>query len=443
MDVSSLLGKRKTAGMAIDDVFLGLSAAGALNTANGWRPLSLRGRAAALTFMPGWLTSELPLQTIAAQAAGTALFARRGALDTGKGKLGLALSLASWVGLYGLHRVATQSGRVLEDALRDGLGTDYRDRMAPQFAPPADVPITRRQIAVPFHNQRRRFSRDRNLSYGELGKRSQLDIWKRADLRPDAKAPVLFQVHGGGWVIGEKEQQANPLMAHLSERGWVCVAINYPLSPRATWPDHIVEVKRALAWTKEHIAEHGGDPEFVVITGGSAGGHLCSLAALSANDPELQPGFEDADTSVAAAVPFYGVYDFTNRDGTGNEFMEDFLARVVMKVPLAANRAAWEQASTMSWVSPEAPPFFIIHGSNDSLVPVEQARSFARMMKSSSRCEVVYAELPRAQHAFEVFWSVRALHTIRAVDRFLAVIRSEHGAPRAPTAGETARSTPS
>ena len=442
MNVSSLLGKGETGPMAIDDVYLGLSAASALNTANAWQPLSRRGRAAAMTFMPGFLTSELPLPTIAAQAAITALLARRGALSTGKGKLGLALSLASWAGLYGLHRIASQSGTVLEDALRDGLGPDYRDRMAPEFAPPADVPITRRQIVTPFQNARRRYSRDRNISYGELGKRSRLDIWKRADLPVDAKAPVLFQVHGGGWVIGEKEQQANPLMAHLCERGWICVAINYPLSPRATWPDHIVEVKRALAWTKEHIAEHGGDPDFVVITGGSAGGHLCSLAALSANDPELQPGFEDADTAVVAAVPFYGVYDFTNRDGTGNEFMEDFLARVVLKVPLAHNRALWEQASTMSWVSPEAPPFFIIHGTNDSLVPVEQARSFAEMMKRSSRREVVYAELPRAQHAFELFWSVRAVHTIRAVDRFLAVIRSEHGAPRASTSGDTARSTP-
>ena len=429
--------------MDTDRAFLALSAAGALNTLNAWQPLTRRSRAASLTFMPGWLTSELPLQTIATQAAGTALLARLGALRTTPGKVGLGLALASWAGLYGLHRVASQSDRVLEQALVDGLGADYRDRMAPEFAPPADVPITRRQVATPFRNQRRRYTRERNLSYGELGKRSRLDVWARADLPSDAKAPVLFQVHGGGWVIGEKEQQANPLMAHLSERGWVCVAANYPLSPRATWPDHIVEVKRALAWTKENIARYGGDPDFVVITGGSAGGHLASLAALSANDPELQPGFEDADTSVVAAVPFYGVYDFTNRDGTGNRHMEDFLARVVLKTPLTADRGLWEQASTMSWVSPEAPPFFIIHGSNDSLVPIEQARSFAHMMKASSRREVVFAELPRAQHAFEVFWSVRSMHTIRAVDRFLAVIRSEHGAPRAPTAGDTARSAPS
>ena len=99
-------------------------------------------------------------------------------------------------------------------------------------------------------------------------------------------------------------------MSHLAELGWVCVAINYRLSPRSTWPDQIIDVKRALAWTKEHIAEYGGDPDWVAITGGSAGGHLSSLAALTPNDPQFQPGFEDADTSVRAAVPFYGLYDF-------------------------------------------------------------------------------------------------------------------------------------
>ena len=60
-------------------------------------------------------------------------------------------------------------------------------------------------------------------------------------------------------------------------------------------------VKRALAWVKQHIAEYGGDPDFIAITGGSAGGHLSSLAALTPNYPQFQPGFEDADTRVQAA----------------------------------------------------------------------------------------------------------------------------------------------
>jgi acetyl esterase/lipase len=280
---------------------------------------------------------------------------------------------------------------------------------------------------LPAFGVRRRYAAARDLSYGDHGRRNHLDIWRRADLPADAPAPVLVQVHGGAWTMGEKRGQAHPLMAHLAERGWVCVAINYRLSPRAHWPDHIVDVKRALAWTKANIADHGGDPSFVVITGGSAGGHLAALAALTPDLASFQPGFEDADTSVAAAVPFYGVYDFTNRDGSASRALVPFLERRVMRSALADDRAVWHEASPVSHVRPDAPPFFVLHGTNDVLVPVEQARSFVRCLRGASRNPVVYAELPRAQHAFDVLPSVRVHHTVRAVERFLAVVRSEHG----------------
>src|SRR3989442_2578192 len=101
----------------------------------------------------------------------------------------------------------------------------------------------------------------------------------------------------------------SPLMLPLAAEGWVCVAANYRLSPRAAFPEHLIDCKLALRWVREHIESFGGDPDFVVVTGGSAGGHLAALVALTANAPEYQPGFEDTDTSVTACVPFYGVYD--------------------------------------------------------------------------------------------------------------------------------------
>ena len=126
---------------------------------------------------------------------------------------------------------------------------------------------------------------------------------------------MLLQVHGGAWTIGKKEQQGIPLMQHLAAKGWVCVAINYRLSPRDPWPAQVVDVKKAIHWIREHIAEYGGDPDYIAITGGSAGGHLTALAALTPNDPEWQPGFEDADTSVQLAIPHYGVYDLAGSTG--------------------------------------------------------------------------------------------------------------------------------
>jgi acetyl esterase/lipase len=254
-----------------------------------------------------------------------------------------------------------------------------------------------------------------------------LDVWKRPDLPDDGRAPVLLQIHGGAWTVGRKEGQAYPLMAHLAERGWVCVAINYRLSPRATWPDHIVDVKRAIWWTRRSIAEHGGDPDFLVVTGGSAGGHLAALAALTPGYAGWQPGFEETDTSVAAAVPFYGVYDFTDRNGDANPSLEPLLTSRVFKTSLTDDRENWDLASPMSHVAADAPPFFVLHGTNDTVVPVEQARAFSSMLRTVSRQPVVYAELARAQHAFDVMPSVRAHHTMHAVERFLAVVRSRQG----------------
>lgn len=211
-------------------------------------------------------------------------------------------------------------------------------------------------------------------------------------------------------------------MSHLAELGWICVAINYRHSPRNTWPDHIIDVKRALAWVKAHISEYGGDPDFIAITGGSAGGHLSSLAALTPNDPRFQPGFEEADTRVQAAVPFYGVYDFTRLQDAMHPMMLPLLERMVVKQPRTANMQSYLDASPVTHISADAPPFFVLHGRNDSLVPVQQARGFVDQLRQVSKQPVVYAELPFTQHAFDLLGSARAAHTAIAVEQFLAEV---------------------
>ena len=127
---------------------------------------------------------------------------------------------------------------------------------------------------------------------------------------------MLLQVHGGGWTIGNKDTQGIPLMMHLAARGWVCVAINYRLSPRDPFPgpDRRREAGDRLgARAHRRARRHPGLPGRHRWVGR---GHLAALAALTQNDPEYQPGFEDADTTVQAAVPFYGVYDLAGSIGT-------------------------------------------------------------------------------------------------------------------------------
>src|SRR5690606_15733844 len=113
-------------------------------------------------------------------------------------------------------------------------------------------------------------------------------------------------------------------------------------------------------------------------------------------------------------------YDFLDRDGAfGRQSMEGFLQRYVMKVPLAERREIWDRASPISHIHADAPPFFVIHGTHDSLAPVESARAFVAALRAVSRQPVLYAELPGAQHAFDVLHSLRTGHTINAVHRFL------------------------
>ena len=402
-------------------------AAAAATTANAVRPFG-RGRMLAVpSFALGLAPSEFPVQTGLLQLGVGAVLVRGGGVQGWQGRLGIAAHVASAAGLAVVARRAGRAGDVLEAALVEGLGADYRSRIAHPFTPRPEPALTHRARLRPERRFRRRYRAARDIRYGDFGVRNELDVWKRRDLPADARAPVLFQVHGGAWTMGRKEGQAEPLMAHLAERGWVCVTANYRLSPRATWPDQIVDVKRALAWVKATIAEHGGDPDFVVITGGSAGGHLSALAAVTANVAEYQPGFEAADTTVAAAVPFYGVYDLVNAHGATNDGLERHLAGRVFKSRLSEDRRRWEQASPISHVGPEVPPFFVLHGTNDSLVPTAQAQTFVRALRDRSSQPVVYAELPGAQHAFEAMPSERTHATVHAVERFLAVVRTGHG----------------
>ena len=334
----------------------------------------------------------------------------------------------SWTGLVAGLIAANRTDRVFEKAFAEAFGPGWRDTIDSAWAPQHSG-IEWARVFSGSRFRRRGVVRTRDLPYvdDEL-RRHRLDVWRRVDVGP--AAPVLLQIHGGAWMIGSKEQQARPLMYHLAERGWICVAINYRLSPKATWPDHLVDCKLAVKWVREHIAEYGGDPDYVVVTGGSAGGHLAAMVGLTANRPEFQPGFEDVDTSVRAMVPFYGVFDFLDRHGfrrdAGTSFRQ-IAAHHVLKAHPDEQPDVFAQASPLDQIHRDAPPALVVHGDLDLLAPVEEARLFVERLREVSSAPAVYVELVGAQHAFEMFHSIRALHTVSAVDAFLAWLLSRDG----------------
>ncbi|MGV0042241.1 alpha/beta hydrolase fold domain-containing protein [Mycobacterium colombiense] len=403
---------------------LAVSAVTAASTLNAYRPLARGGFPSLYAWMFGLVVTELPLQTLLTQLGGLALTGRR--LTRPVRIVAWVVAGLSTVGLLNLSRAGHRANVPLAEALDSGLGDDRLTESANLWRRPAGGGTAKTPGLLRMLRIYRDYAHDSDISYGEYGSANHLDIWRRPDLDPAGKAPVLFQIPGGAWTTGNKRGQAHPLMSHLAELGWICVAINYRHSPRNTWPDHIVDVKRALAWVKEHIAEYGGDPDFVVITGGSAGGHLTALAALTQNDPQFQPGFEDADTRVQAAVPFYGIYDFTRFDKTLHPMMPGLLIKSIIKQKPSTHLQTFEAASPVNHVHADAPPFFVLHGTNDSLAYVEQARTFVERLRQASTRPVVYAELPLTQHAFDIFGSVRAAHTAVAVEQFLAEIYAAH-----------------
>jgi acetyl esterase/lipase len=384
--------------------------------ANALRPVP-GGPASVPAFFSGWLTGELAPHLLGISALDTAGHLARYGVRTRRDVLGVVTAGASAAAYGALIGSGRRAAGEIEDALVAALGPHYRDAIASDPMPD-DVSAPWPSLALPFRMRDMEVVRTNRLPYAPGGRRFELDVLHHRD-KP-AGAPVLLQVHGGGWVIGKKEQQGIPLMMHMAARGWVCVAVNYPLSPRARWPEHLVALKRAMRWIRLHSADFGADPSFVAVTGGSAGGHLAAMVALTSEDKSLQPGFEDVDTAVQACVPHYGVYDFT--DASGAKFARQRLNNLIRPYVMARDAAYpddFRAASPLHRITPDAPPFLVLHGRNDTLVPVAEARAFVAKFREVAKNPVAYAELGGAQHAYDLFTSLRSIGVVRGVARFL------------------------
>lgn len=390
----------------------------------------------AVSFVAEWLVAELAHWTILVVGGAVVVLVAAGGLDHWPGWVGLACAVLG-AALMAVEMVlAARSRPEVRKALADaGLDPPARDRGR------------WRRLLVPFWLTDRRVARVANLRYApDAGRRHLCDVY--APRGGTNGAPVLLQIHGGGWIIGNKRQQGRPLMNRMAADGWVCVAINYRLAPRAKFPAQLVDVKLALAWIRDHITEHGGDPRRVVVTGGSAGGHLAALAALTMGDARYQPGFEDADTSVIAAVPLYPPTNLipllTFRGSRANRWAARTAAMVFGESPLV-DPDRFRDWSPIELVTPGLVPFLVIQGAADNLVPADQTRAFVDALRAIPGQRVVYLELPGAPHAFEVFHSVRAEAAVDAIHQFCTSIVAGRvardgdsrgaEAPRSPSAG--------
>jgi acetyl esterase/lipase len=362
-------------------------------------PRPRRSSPSNVSFWFSYLLNELPFLAFYWLLASTALAFGQGDIDSPGGWLAFGLAILTTVGLAVVAWRGLQAGPVVDQALSEGLGTGWRTAISAEL----DAQLRRRLpyariLFAPFLVRRRDVERVANISYGDAGKSNLLDVYRHRS-HPSG-GPTLVYLHGGAFRSGRKNHEVLPLLYQLASQGWVCISANYRLSPAATFPDHLIDVKKVIAWAREHGPEYGADPQVVFVAGSSAGGHLASMAALTPNEPAFQPGFERVDTSVTAVISLYGYYgSVSTKDQTPS-------------LPEAYLRS-------------DAPPFFVAHGDLDTIVIVEDARAFVERLRSTSANPVVYAELPGAQHVFDLFHSIRFDTVVNAIEAFAAWVRTK------------------
>ncbi len=352
------------------------------------------------SYVAGFAPSQLPVPVACYLLASTALCLAQGELGSASGRVGLALTLCALAGLGTLVARALPTRRVVERALTPyGLPEDRPGGPGPLsvISRPAAA-----ALLVPFLRGRRDVQRIADLAYGDAKRFQRLDLYRHRS-RPD-DAPVFVYFHGGHFHSGSKNREALPLLYRLAANGWIVISANYRLAPAASFPDAHVDAKLVLAWVGEHVAAFGGDPDTIVIAGDSAGAHLAAFAGLTANDPTYQPRFEQADTTVTAVVGLGGYYGQLD--------------------------TARPETSPLAHARDDAPPFLLLHGDRDSVIPVQWAREFAADLRAISHAPVELVELPGAQHAFDHFHTVRSAPVAAAIQAFTAwTRRQDQGCP--------------
>ncbi len=347
-----------------------------------------------LSWRAGFQINELPVLAAAWVLASTLLAGVEGDLDTPVGLVGLGVSALTVVGLALIMRRSLQARPAIAAALAETFGPEWRR----QLGAPDDKSERRpwiRCTLTPLAVRRRNVVHTRDVMYGPAGRYNLLDLYQPRSAVEGA--PCLVYLHGGGYRSGKKNREARALIYHLAARGWVCVSANYRLAPTGRYPDQLIDAKRAIAWVRLHAGAYGADPGQIFVAGSSSGAHLAAMAAITTNEIQLQPGFELLDTAVAGAICLYGFYTSPHWIPGGLE----------------------SPSSPLHEAHGATPPMLVVHGDRDSFVSVNQARQFVdRLREVAPDVPVAYAELPGAQHTFDLYHSLRFQSVIEGIDAF-------------------------
>jgi len=215
-----------------------------------------------------------------------------------------------------------------------------------------------------------------DVEYGQAGERSlKLDV-----IQPKATSekprPCVVWIHGGGWQNGNKSSGIGRLAGLVATGDYVGVTVGYRLTDETAWPGQIHDCKAAVRWVRANAKTLGINPDKIAVMGSSAGGHLVSMLGTSGDVKELEGknGSADASSRVACVVDFCGPSDFL-AIGKDNPRLNDPAGPVykLLGGPLSEKQDVAKEASPITYVSADDPPFLILHGTDDKTVAIRQA----------------------------------------------------------------------
>ncbi len=243
----------------------------------------------------------------------------------------------------------------------------------------------------------------RNLPYGTGGGRP-LTMHLLKPKKPLRQyAPVIVFIHGGAWYEGGKDDGLSHLTRFV-QRGYIGATIDYRLTGEAIFPAQIEDCKCAIRYLRAHSVEYGLDPDHIGVWGESAGGHLAALLGVSLNDKSLEGkgGLEKYSSRVQAVVDCYGPTDLLKIGRYPSEIKHDAADSAESRLiggPIQENKDKAIKASPITYVGKDSPPFLILHGDKDPIVPLNQSELLASALKKA-KIEVTFYVVKGGGHGF-------------------------------------------
>jgi acetyl esterase/lipase len=235
---------------------------------------------------------------------------------------------------------------------------------------------------------------ERGVAYLPAGRKEKADLYLPLEMAKGEKLPAVVMIHGGGWNSGERDARREiEIGSTLARHGYIAMSIDYKLAygKYAVWPTNLWDCKTAVRWLRVNANRLGVDSKRIGVLGGSAGGHLAAMVALTTPDAHLDPAepYGDVSCAVSCCVDMYGIAD------VGTYHDAKMLGKSFAEAP-----ELYEAASPVTYATSNAPPFLILCGTADTVVNPQQSKLLAKTLKDAG-ARVQLVVIPGAPHSFD------------------------------------------